>query len=145
MDKQTNIQQNNFLGSGWAFPVQFSAGNYQVHTTSGEENVNENIDIILMTRLGERAFLPEFGSGLQQFSFKKMEETLKGEITDMVHNSLLNNEPRITVHDVSVQFTDMFSGLVEILIVYSINQTNTRHNHVYPFYLKEGTNIPRLV
>lgn len=145
MDKTTNIQQNNFLGSGWAFPVQFSAGNYNVHTTSGEENVNENIDIILMTRLGERCFEPQFGSGLQQFSFRKMEETLKGEITDMVQNSLLNNEPRITVHDISVQFTDLFSGLVEILIVYSINKTNTRHNHVYPFHLKEGTNISKLV
>lgn len=130
-----------FLGSGWAFPVSFSAGNYQLNLSAYEQNINDSIDIILQTRQGERSLEPQFGSGLQQFMFRKMDQTLKGEITDAVRSSLRNNEPRITVQDVQVNYIDMQNGGIEVIIVYVYNQTNTRHNYVFPFYLKEGTNL----
>ncbi|HET6992359.1 MAG TPA: GPW/gp25 family protein [Bacteroidia bacterium] len=141
MDSQLSKQENNFLGSGWSFPVTFSVGNYQLNLSSYEDNINETIDIILQTKNGERCFEPEFGAGLQKFFFKKMDETLKGEIKNAVKMSLLLNEPRITVTDVAVNYLDLQSGLVEIQISYIYNQTNTRHNYVFPFHLNEGTNL----
>jgi hypothetical protein len=143
VDKLLSKIENHFLGSGWSFPVTFSVGNYQVNVTSYEENINESITIILQTKKGERCMDPQFNSGLQQFFFKKADETLKGEISDAVKVSLLHNEPRITVKDVEVDFTDLQNGLAEITVIYVYNQTNTRHNHVFPFYLKEGTNLGR--
>lgn len=141
MDSQLNKLDNHFLGSGWSFPVTFSAGNYQLNTTSHEENVNNSINTILLTRTGERTLEPDFGSGMQRFFFRKMDETLKGEMIDAVKYSLLHNEPRITVISVMVVFADIQSGLVEINIRYKYNQTNTRHNYVFPFHLNEGTNM----
>jgi phage baseplate assembly protein W len=135
------IQNDHFLGSGWAFPVTFSAGNLQLFVTANEDNINESIDLILQTKRGERCLQPLFGSGLQQFFFRKMDEMLKGEIIDAVRVSLLHNEPRITVKNVSVEYTDMMRGLVNITITYMYNQANTRHNYVFPFHLKEGTNL----
>lgn len=143
MDRQLNKQEKHFLGSGWSFPVTFSAGNLEVKLTYHEDNVKESIDIILQTREGERCLEPQFGLGLQQYFFRKMDETLKGEIIDAVKVSLLHNEPRITVKDVLVDFTDPQNGLIEISITYLYNQTNTRHNYVFPFHLKEGTNLDR--
>lgn len=140
MDKQTK-HEHNFLGSGWAFPVTFSAGTHQLELTANEQNVNDCIDIILMTKQGERCFEPLFGSGLQQFFFKKMDETLRGEIEEAIKISLLHNEPRITVTDVKVEFTDLYQGITEITIFYTYNQTNTRHNYVFPFHINEGTNL----
>ena len=70
-----------------------------------------------------------------------MDDTLKGEIIDAVETSLLDNEPRITVESVDVVFSDIESGAVEVYIDYIYNQTNTRHNYVFPFYLKEGTSL----
>jgi phage baseplate assembly protein W len=136
------LKENSFLGSGWSFPVTFSAGNYQLMTSSYIDNVNESINVILQTNNGERCFEPQFGSGLQQFFFRPMDNTLKGEIKDAVQTALLHNEPRITVTAVSVEYTDLLNGQVDIIISYVYNMTNTRHNYVYPFYLKEGTNIP---
>jgi uncharacterized protein len=141
VDKQFTQLENHFLGSGWSFPVTFSAGNYQLNLTCYEENVRDSIDIILQTRKGERSMDPQFGSGLQQFFFRKMDETLKGEIGEAVKASLLHNEPRITVKEVQVSFTDLVQGVVTIGITYRYNQTNTRHNYVFPFHLKEGTNL----
>ena len=141
MAETSTIQQKEFLGSGWSFPVTFSAGNHQLALTKYEANIEDAIDVIMKTIRGERPFEPQFGSGLQKFFFQKMNATLQGEIKEAVKSSLLDNEPRITVQEVTVVFADLRSGLVEITIDYIYNQTNTRHNYVYPFYLKEGTNL----
>lgn len=70
-----------------------------------------------------------------------MDETLKGEIKEKVSYALLINEPRITVQNVEVDFIDMELGQIQILINYLFNDTNTRHNYVFPFHLKEGTSL----
>ncbi|WP_298423882.1 GPW/gp25 family protein [uncultured Kordia sp.] len=142
MDKQRIIQKE-FLGSGWSFPVKFSSGSYQVQLTKYEDNINEMINLIMQTTFGERPFEPQFGAGLQRFFFKEMRPTLQGEIRDAVKSALLDNEPRIKVVEVIVEFSDLQSGLVEITVNYIYNQTNTRHNYVYPFYIKEGTNLKK--
>lgn len=140
MDNITK-EENHFLGSGWAFPVTFTEGNHLLSLSGYEQNVNEAIRIILQTNNGERCLNPRFGSGLQTFFFRKMDETLKGEIADAVKYSLMHNEPRITVQDISVAYTNIMTGLIEIRILYVFNQTNTRHNYVFPFHIKEGTNL----
>lgn len=134
-------KENSFLGSGWAFPVTFSAGNYQLAQSSYETNINESINVILLTKNGERCFEPQFGSGLNQFYFRSMDGTLKTEMRDAVQSSLLLNEPRITVNSVDVEFTDIPGGIVSVNISYTYNMTNTRHNYVFPFHVKEGTNL----
>lgn len=143
MDKKAHNTENAFLGSGWSFPVSFSAGNSQLNMSANESNINESIHIILNTRKGERTLEANFGSGLQQFMFKKIDNTLKGEIIETIKFSLLRYEPRILVQDVKVIATDTINGVIEIMISYIYSQTNTRHNYVYPFHLKEGTNLAR--
>ncbi len=141
MDNRITIQEKEFLGSGWSFPVTFSLGGYQLQTTQYENSISDAIDIIMATYQGERPLSPKFGSGMEQFIFQKMTSTMKGDIQNTVKSSLLENEPRITVNEVTVDYVDVLSGLVEVTIDYIYNQTNTRHNYVYPFYLKEGTNL----
>jgi len=141
VDKAFDKYEYNFLGSGWAFPVTFSKGNLQVSVTAYEENINNSIKTILNTRIGERTLEAQFGSGLQNFFFRKLDATLKGEITDAIKYALLHNEPRITVKDVIVEYTDPLNGLIEVTVAYVYNQTNTRHNYVFPFHIKEGTNL----
>jgi hypothetical protein len=141
VDKLLPNKKSNFLGSGWSFPVTFSLGNYQLNLSSYEENINHSIQLILLTKQGERCLEPFFGSGLSRFFFRKMNETLKGEIIEAVKTTLLHNEPRITVKSVSVDYADAANGIVDITIVYIYNQTNTRHNYVFPFHIKEGTNL----
>jgi phage baseplate assembly protein W len=136
-------KETAFLGSGWAFPVSFSVDNHQLSLSANETNINESINIILNTRKGERTLEASFGSGLQQYMFRKIDNTLKGEIIETIKFALLRYEPRILVQDVKVASTDILNGKIEILIIYMYAKTNTRHNYVFPFYLKEGTNLAR--
>ena len=139
----TTFNDTAFLGSGWAFPVSFSADNYMLNLSANEANINESIHVILNTRKGERTLESEFGSGIQQFMFRKIDSTLKGEIIEAIKFSLLRYEPRILVQDVKVASTDVANGKIEILISYIYSKTNTRHNYVFPFYVKEGTNLDK--
>ena len=139
----TAYNDTAFLGSGWAFPVSFSADNYMLNLSANETNINESIHVILNTRKGERTLESEFGSGIQQFMFRKIDSTLKGEIIEAIKFSLLRYEPRILVQDVKVASTDVANGKIEILISYIYSKTNTRHNYVFPFYVKEGTNLDK--
>ncbi len=139
--KNTSLPLEDFWGSGWSFPIVFDSANNQLSTTEKIVNINESINIILKTNRGERCMNPEFGGGLDQFLFRTMDETLKGEIIDSTKYALINYEPRITVSTIDVQFVDPSEGLIYIEIDYIVNKTNTRHNYVFPFYLKEGTNL----
>ena len=50
-------------------------------------------------------------------------------------------KPRIKVDKVEVIAHQDQVGTVALHIYYTIKQTNTRHNHVFPFSVKEGTNL----
>lgn len=141
MDKQLSKQENSFLGSGWAFPVAFSWATAELEMSSFEENINDDIWILLHTKRGEHQMDQAFGSGLQQFMFRKMDETLKGEVIDTIKMTLLHYEPRIKVETVEVTFENIPDGLLSIAILYKYKETNSRHNYIFPYNLKEGTNL----
>lgn len=136
-----SIKEKEFLGSGWGFPVSFSVANYHLRVSKYSQNINESIKIILETYMGERIMNPQFGSGLHSYMFKKIDETLKGDIIDSVKAILLDNEPRVKVLNVTVESFDQLNGVISLSIDYQYIQTNTRHNYVFPFYIKEGTNL----
>ncbi|MEP2935616.1 MAG: GPW/gp25 family protein [Gilvibacter sp.] len=135
------IKEKEFLGSGWGFPVSFSVANHRVRVSKYEANINESIHIILQTFIGERIMNPQFGSGLHGYMFKKLDETLKGDIIDSVKSILLDNEPRVKILNVLIDNYDVTNGLIAIQIDYEYIKTNTRHNYVFPFHIIEGTNL----
>ncbi|NOU50287.1 GPW/gp25 family protein [Pseudoalteromonas sp. JBTF-M23] len=140
-NKPTSAQQSQFLGRGWQFPPTFSSVSNQVAMNEGEKNINQSIDLILKTRRGERSLLPYYGSQLSNFLFRSQDATLKEEIAKSVRYTLLNDEPRISVDDVIVSYTTGSESQVVISVVYTVKRTNTRHNHVFPFSILEGTNL----
>ena len=141
MDKLELNIENQFLGSGWSFPVTFRKETNTLAISKYIDNVNQSIFIINNTNFGERCLLPTFGSVLQQFVFRVVDDTLFGEIADALRTSLLHNEPRIKVDDIDISVSDTQNTTLNIIVYYTFNETNSRHNYVYPFHLNEGTNL----
>jgi len=135
------MKESSFLGTGWSFPPTFEQGNYQLTMTKTEDNINQSIDIILKTPRGSRPLQPEFGSNLNRFLFRKLNATCQEEIEQSVKMSLLNDEPRIVVDKVETRLQQDLGSTVAVFIYYTVKQTNSRHNYVYPFSLQEGTNL----
>jgi len=70
----------------------------------------------------------------------------KSTITYMqavISDEILFNEPRIILDDVEINPSALESGRLDIVISYTIRITNNRYNYVYPFYIKEATNLER--
>jgi hypothetical protein len=57
-----------YLGSGWAFPVRPSSG--ALRYVRHEEDIEQAIQIILLTGQGERSMLPTFGAGPARFRLR---------------------------------------------------------------------------
>jgi phage baseplate assembly protein W len=134
------MSAGNFLGTGWSFPPSFDNANFKLQLSSGEENIKQSIDLLFKTPQGSRSLMPEFGSGLFSYLFRRIDATLKEEIIQSVTIALLNNEPRISVESVNLALSDL-GVMLELTVTYQIRQTNTRHNHVFPFSQLEGNNL----
>lgn len=130
----------SFLGTGWSFPPTFRREWYGVEMLVAEEDVKSSLGIILSTITGERVMLPTFGCNLQPYVWEVMNVPNIAMIEKIVKEALTYHEPRIIVEDiVSTVFQEQ--GYLEINVQYSIITTNTRYNYVFPFYMKEATNI----
>lgn len=132
----------SFLGTGWNFPPTFRREWYGVEMLSDEEDVRSSIYIILQTITGERVMLPNFGCNLQPYVFEPMNVPNIAMIEKIVKEALVLHEPRIIVENISSE-PFQAEGRLEISIDYTIITTNTRYNYVYPFYIKEATNIEK--
>ncbi|ERE13939.1 GPW/gp25 family protein [Pseudogulbenkiania ferrooxidans] len=131
------MQDNAFLGQGWAFPVQFARPDF-VQQQSGEALVRQSMRLILGTRPGERAMRPDFGSQLASAMFDSVDGRALHDLEHSVQDALDRFEPRIDVNDVSASQGDD-PGCVLLAVDYTVRDTNTRSNLVYPFYLTEAS------
>jgi len=140
-NSQSEIANSSFLGTGWSFPPTFNKGGGQVEMTDAEADILQSIQIILATQPGERLMQPDFGCALNQYLFEAMEQGVLTSIQSVVSDALIYHEPRIKVNRLEVSPSPTEPGLLMIEINYTVRQTNSRSNLVYPFYLNEATDI----
>ncbi|WP_191252995.1 GPW/gp25 family protein [Amycolatopsis oliviviridis] len=124
----------DFLGSGLAFPVRTDATG-SIALVGGEREVVESIRLILATAPGERPMRPEFGCAVHDLVFAPADSATAGQIAYEVRTSLERWEPRITVTDVVVGFSEAERGTLLIDIKYHLRGTNDPRNLVFPFYV----------
>lgn len=128
-----------FLGTGWSFPPTFSRGGAEIEMVSGVEDIRQSLQIILSTHLGERVMQDEFGCALDSVLFEEMDQGFINSVTSVVSNAILYHEPRITLDELDVSESETQQGILLISLHYTVSETNSRFNMVYPFYVNEAT------
>ncbi|MEL7145253.1 MAG: GPW/gp25 family protein [Bacteroidota bacterium] len=129
-----------FIGKGWQFPPAFGKAGHTVRMVSGSAEVEQAIEILLKTAIGERLMHQEFGCSLQAYAFESFDATLLNEIKGNIQQAMINHERRINVLNVELGTDKATEGVLEIFIDYLIPETNSRYNQVFPFYLQEANN-----
>jgi phage baseplate assembly protein W len=132
-----------FIGVGWKFPVEFNSGSGDVAMLTGAELIRNSLDVLFVTSMGERIMQPDYGSELDQFVFENLSKSIITYMQAVVSDAILYNEPRIVVNEIEIDPQVKDGAFIEIKVDYTILSTNNRYNYVYPFYLKEGTNLVR--
>ena len=148
-------KERSHLGTGWGFPPTFErdepsnlgkpmAGRGSVVMVSDEVDIDQSLQILFETSLGERLMQPTYGADLKKQVFEPMGASVLTFIEDMLRTAIIYHEPRIDLEQLTVtpDPPDQFSGRLLIEIDYSIRGTNSRFNFVYPFYLTETGQQP---
>ena len=128
-----------FLGRGLKFPLQVDPKTGKFSMVEEEEDIRESIGIILRTSRGERVMRPDFGTDIMEYLFSPAGAAIEDSLASEVQEELLYQEPRIRDVDVKVSQPEAPEGVITVEVAYTIRSTNSRYNHVYPFYVTEGS------
>ena len=128
-----------FLGRGLKFPLQVDPRTGKFAMVGQEEDIREAIGIILNTVQGERVMRPGFGSNVIEYTFAAASSSMMQSISFEVREQLLLQEPRIVDVEVACRELNRLTGAIVVEVSYTVRSTNNRYNHVYPFYLTEGS------
>lgn len=122
-----------YLGKGFTFPMRVNVQG-KVQLSGAVQNIEESIQIILRTQLGERVYRPDFGSRLSELIFAPMNTQTLLLLRLHVQEALIRWEPRIVVDDVRTE-PDPGQGCVDIIVEYHPKESPDSRSLVYPFYL----------
>ncbi len=129
------MENRNFLGRGWSFPLRIDPKTGRLAMSSQEDNIRQSIGLILRTYRGERVMRPGFGTTTPDYAFAPGNYSMKESIAYELRQQLLIQEPRIRDIGVHCEEPSGHSGAMVIQVDYTVRSTNNRYNHVYPFYL----------
>ena len=128
----------DFLGQGWNFPPGANAATGRFLVSSEEENIRQSVRIILTTRCGERAMLPDFGCNLHDYVFELPDLAALSRMKAEVVDALTKWEPRIIDIGVDIDLDGLGEGRLLFDVSYTVRPTNNPNNLVFPYYLYEG-------
>lgn len=136
-----------FLGRGWRFPPNFDAASGDAMMVEAGDDIIESLRILFETRPGERIMHPTYGCRLHDLVFEPMSGETEAAIEVAISRAILFHEPRITLDAVEVAIwddpatgqLDAREGRLMIRVEFTIIETNSRANVVFPFYGNEGT------
>ena len=131
-------ERKDFLGRGWAMPVDLDPRTGLVASVAHEEDIRQSILIILETAPGERVMRPNFGCGIHELVFAAMDSTTLQRIRSVVEEALRRCEARVDVLGVNVDEAATAEGKLLVEVEYRVRKTNQVGNLVFPFYFREG-------
>jgi phage baseplate assembly protein W len=127
----------DFLGSGWKFPPRLDSRGH-IELVHQEQDVEEAVRMILMTRPGERPMRPEFGCKIHDLVFDPNDATTAGLARRYVQEALMRWEPRIQVLKVTANPDERYADRLMVGIEYKLIVSQERRNLVFPFYVIPG-------
>jgi phage baseplate assembly protein W len=128
------MARSPFLGSGWRFPILPDARG-GLGYVSGDANVEQSLHVLLMTQLGERVMRADFGTVLPRLVFSPGSTQYLRLLETAVSDAVTNWEPRIDLTQVVAEVDPVNQFKVVVSISYTVRQTNTTANLVFPYYL----------
>jgi uncharacterized protein len=126
---------DSIVGRGVRFPLRPDARG-RLGYTSGAENVEQSLKLVLLTNVRERVMRAEFGSKLREMLFGPGSEQGLRLVETTVVESIRDWEPRVDVLSVTAEADPRDPSHIVIQLSYSIRATYVRGNLVFPFYVE---------
>jgi len=123
-----------FLGRGWRFPLlPDSTGS--LGYVDGDDNVEQSLHILLLTQLGERVMRSDFGTQAPRLVFAPGSTQYLRLLENTIREAVRDWEARVDLDDVLAEANPDNEYMVTVSISYTVRQTNSKNNLVFPYYL----------
>jgi phage baseplate assembly protein W len=129
-----NYYDASFVGRGILWPLQVDHTG-AIAMTSGPDDIDRSIRIVLATAPGERVMRPRFGCRIWDLLFEPVTPNLLGLIAQAVRDAVAEWEPRVHLETVTPEPDPDDPAIIRIALTYRVRHTNDRRNLVYPFYV----------
>jgi hypothetical protein len=116
------------------FPMRVDTAG-SIAMSSGVEELDSAIRMVLITAPGERLMRPNFGCRIWELLFEPINANTIGLMAVAVREALGQWEPRVDVESVTIEPLAGADGKVLIHIGYVVKATNDLRNLVFPFYV----------
>ena len=104
-----------------SFPFRIGSDGRTAQVSGLEDHIRDEVIQLLLTNLGERAFLPEFGAGLRRLVFEPLSEAKQGEVKALITQAISTwLGHRITLENLIVEVLDT---TITVELTYSIKAT----------------------
>ena len=137
-----NYEHNEYplehLGRGWSFPAHFHCSGSSVSMQTDIDNVEKCIQLLCLTRPGERHFWPDYGLDLEQYAFDELSYELLQLIEDTVAQAIKTYEPRVILESVYALPNEDNMSEIQVDIQYSIRSTSSTNNLVLLYSLEQA-------
>jgi len=91
----------------------------QLQLVTNEVAVGQAIKNLILTNMTERFYHPEIGSKIQAGLFEFDDPLIVEAIRDSIEKTIVNNEPRVTVKQISVT-GDSINNRVQVTVVFTM-------------------------
>jgi phage baseplate assembly protein W len=88
--------------TGPAFPFRIDLLTGRVATSVGPEKLRENLKHLLLTRIGERLMVREYGGGITQLLHENVNDALVTVAQHQVGRAIIRFEPRVLPQEIAV-------------------------------------------
>ena len=134
------MSKKNFLGRGWSFPVQIGSSG-GIGMSSFENNIEQSIQVILGTAVGERVMDTSFGSYIHDYVFHPNNPNTASAVSFYAQQALKKHEPRIQNVQIRAYPDPNNENSLMLDIKYQVVHDNAMRNMVYPFYLRREQDL----
>lgn len=132
IDSRRELQKRR-IGIGIRYPVEFNEKTYEkdIRMTNGVRTINQSLYILLKTKIGERFFLPTFGTNIHKYLFEKNIYVVRDLISEEIRTRIKQWEKRIENVKIDVAEGTTEKSLVDVTIYYSIKNTSESGSFVF--------------
>src|SRR5262245_46137370 len=92
--------------AGVSFPFRIDPRTGGIAVSAGADKLRENVVHLLLTRIGERPMLREYGGGVTQLFQENIDDGLIAIAQHQIAKAMLRFEPRVLPQEVSVVETE---------------------------------------
>jgi phage baseplate assembly protein W len=87
---------------GASFPFRIDPRSGAVATTAGGAKLRENVEHLLLTRVGERTLVRDYGGGVTQLFQENVNDGIVAVARHQISTALLRFEPRVLPQEITV-------------------------------------------